>query len=452
MKFMRNVLCLLLVLVFCVGCGASPGTSPATPSGAEARYALCTAAYPAYPAYVDAADFYTKNGSFDEAGYEKAMARQAADYAALGITPLSEEQTAGVLRFAARTVPVICPGEENVVYSPVNLYLALAMLTEMADGDTQTQLLGLLEAGETNALRESAQQIWKNTYVSDGKTVCTPANSVWLNQQMSFHKETLQILADSYYASSYQVAMGTAEADSAIADWVNGQTGGLLNAQIRTDALQLLAIYSALYFKAAWQDTFSTSRTASEIFHASDGKEETCDFMHMSCPGSYRKGENYTAAIRYLKNSHDRITFILPDKGTSLREVLASPTLFTELSPTHSAEITWSMPKFDVSSKLDLIGSLKSLGVTDAFDENAADFSRITDQEAVVDRISHVARMKVDEEGMEAAAYTEISMKTTAALAEEQVKVEMHLNRPFLVIVNSSDGLPLFLTAVCSVT
>ena len=110
------------------------------------------------------------------------------------------------------------------------------------------------------------------------------------------------------------------------------------------------------------------------------------------------------------------------------------------------------MPKFDVSSKLDLIGSLKSLGVTDAFDENAADFSRITDQEAVVDRISHVARMKVDEEGMEAAAYTEISMKATAALAEEQVKVKMHLNRPFLVIVNSPDGLPLFLTAVCSVT
>ena len=452
MKSMRNVLCLLLVLAFCVGCGATPGTTPGTPSGTEIRYALCTAAYPAYPADVDAADYYQKNGSFDEEGYEKALAGQAADYAALGIEPLSEEQTAGVRRFAARTVPVICPGEENTVYSPVNLYLALAMLTEMAGGNTQTQLLSLLEAGETGALRESAQQIWKNTYVSDGKTICTLANSVWLNQQLPFHKETLQILADFYYASSYQTAMGTAEADRAIADWVNGQTGGLLNAQIQTDALQLLAIYSALYFKAAWQDAFSASQTASDTFRASDGKEETCDFMHMSCPGSYQKGENYTAAVRYLKNSQDRMTFVLPDEGTSLREVLASPTLFTELSPTHGAEITWSMPKFDVASKLDLIESLKSLGVTDAFDENTADFSRITDQEAVVDRINHVARMKVDEEGMEAAAYTEISIKTTAAPAEEPARVEMNLNRPFLVIVSTSDGLPLFIAAVCSVT
>jgi len=447
---MRSILCLLLVLAFCVGCGAVPGTTPGTPSGTEAQYALCKAVYPTYPAYVDAADYYQKNGSFDADGYEKALSRQAADYAALAIEPLSREQTAGVLRFAARTVPVICPGEENTVYSPVNLYLALAMLTEMADGDTQAQLLGLLEAGEINALRESAQQIWKNTYVSDGKTVCTLANSVWLNQQLPFHEETLQLLADSYYASSYRVAMGTTEADSAIADWVNGQTGGLLNAQIQTDALQLLAIYSALYFKAAWQDAFSASQTASDIFHTSDGKKETCDFMHMSCSGSYQKGENYTAAVRYLKNSQDRMTFILPDEGTSLKEVLASPTFFTELSPAQNARITWSLPKFDVSSRLDLIESLKSLGVTDAFDENAADFSRISDQEAVVDRINHVARMKVDEEGIEAAAYTEITMKTTAAPAEEPLQVEMNLNRPFLVIVSTSDGLPLFVTAVCS--
>ena len=55
----------------------------------------------------------------------------------------------------------------------------------------------------------------------------------------------------------------------------------------------------------------------------------------------------------------------------------------------------------------------------------------------------------VDENGVEAAAYTEISMNETAALVEPEPPLEMRLDRPFPYGVRSADGTLLFV-GVCA--
>ena len=65
-----------------------------------------------------------------------------------------------------------------------------------------------------------------------------------------------------------------------------------------------------------------------------------------------------------------------------------------------------------------------------------------------VTQVQHAARVKLDEEGCEAAAFTAIIAEATAAMPQELPVVEMNLNRPFAFVITGVDGLPLFVGAV----
>lgn len=61
------------------------------------------------------------------------------------------------------------------------------------------------------------------------------------------------------------------------------------------------------------------------------------------------------------------------------------------------------------------------------------------------------ARVKVDEDGVEGAAYTEAIVDLKCAEAPGAKPVEMCLDRPFVFVVATSDGIPLFVGTVQSV-
>ncbi len=113
--------------------------------------------------------------------------------------------------------------------------------------------------------------------------------------------------------------------------------------------------------------------------------------------------------------------------------------------------VNLSVPWFDVASDLDLISGLHQLGIRDVFDSARSDFSPISDapemEEAIITQAQHAARVKMDEEGCEAAAYTVMMTEEVSALAPGE-EVDFILNRPFLFAITGADGLPLFVGIV----
>ena len=143
------------------------------------------------------------------------------------------------------------------------------------------------------------------------------------------------------------------------------------------------------------------------------------------------------------------MTFYLPDEGVTVEELWQQENFLGEelAVPTHVVRVNWSVPKFDLHDSLKLNDALQALGVTDAFDENKADFAPLTEQPAYVKSVNQAARVKIDEEGVEAAAYTEVDTNAAAAPPQEMPEEEMNLNRPFLFVI-WKDGVPLFVGAV----
>ena len=163
----------------------------------------------------------------------------------------------------------------------------------------------------------------------------------------------------------------------------------------------------------------------------------------------------YTVAELFFK-SGAKMRFLLPDEGVTLNSLIENGTVVGGLQVYDMGvcipvgKIHWSVPKFDVSSNLQLIEDLEALGVTDVFDDTKADFTPLVDldESAAVTSVQHAARVLVDENGCEAAAFTAITAECTAALIEELPEIEMNLNRPFAFMITGVDGLTLFIGAV----
>ena len=63
--------------------------------------------------------------------------------------------------FFSQSIPVFLSGNEgeNMVYSPLNVYMALSMLAETTEGNSRAQILDLLGAPGVHKLRQEANAI-----------------------------------------------------------------------------------------------------------------------------------------------------------------------------------------------------------------------------------------------------------------------------------------------------
>ena len=452
MKRLRAILCALLAGALLAGCGVQPRTDDKQGGGAAVdltKYAAREAAYPTYPHEPRYEDYFNENGEGDWDVYMAAEDEYLAALQKLGKGRLDQESAAPVLAFADRTAGAIFADSENRVYSPISLYAALAMLTEVTDGSTKQQVMDLLAADDTATLRQQIKDLWIGVYTDDDQSVCRLANGAFLWENAEVKQEAVDTLADWHFASTYRVPMGTEEADEAIAGWLNQNTGGLLSQEMReiqTEVDNLLRLYNTIYYKSSWRDAFESSRTREDVFTAANGAKQKTEFMHRTESGSYQKGDGYTAAPRSL--NYGRMVFVLPDEGVTPESLLQRQGFLAELTGDYNAaELVWSVPKFDVKSSTELNEVLRSLGVTDAFDGTKADFTPLTDNGAVVGSVMQAARVKIDEDGVEAAAYTEIVVDDSAMM-EMPPTVEMELDRPFLFVIFDYNNIPLFVGTV----
>lgn len=387
------------------------------------------------------------------------------------------------------------PQDAAVIYSPVNLYLCLAMLSEMSDGETREQikknLLGdffsvcadvpgstseeelaeILREEEQKHIRQCSSLLYENTLSEK----CTLGNSLWLNEGLSIQKKLLTTIQRRYRTVCESGIMGSDRFDQKIQRWLNEQTGGKLDdlivKDIQTSGSTMLLMLSAINFEDQWdsiffdkesttKDTFYGQRqyTCGNTTEEEKVDEVTCDFMHASIDAMGADTEKYQAVS--LPLCENKLCIILPKEGVSVEKILKSKKAKDLLALCDSSNKKWeykridfSMPKLDITSKFDLKPMLQSLGVMDAFTGDRADFTSLTgdrDQEeyapVYLSDAHQTSRMMVDEKGCSVASYTEIVAKDAACLVEDVM--ELHCDRPFLFMVTNAEDLPLFIGVV----
>lgn len=348
-------------------------------------------------------------------------------------------------------------GGQNAVCSPLNIYMALAMLAEVTDGDSRGQILELLNADSIESLREQAGHVWRGHYNDDGLTTSILGSSLWVDSDYTCIKETAQLLAESYFASVYSGDLGTAEMNEALHSWLSEQTGGMLDEYVngvQMDALTVLALASTIYYQVQWTNQFHEEANTEGTFHGTAGDTTETFMNRLLLYGPYYWSDHFGAVALSLEDGSAMWLF-LPDEGVTPEQLMSSGEIFDFLAqdPDYyqssyqnkkSIKVNLSLPKFDIAAQTGLVEQLKALGVTDVFEAGTADFSPIIAEEdgGYVSEILHATRVAVDEDGVTAAAFTVI-MRAGAAMPPED-EIDFVLDRPFAFLIESQDGLPLF--------
>lgn len=357
--------------------------------------------------------------------------------------------------------------DQNSLYSPLSLEMALGLLSEGSDGATREQILEFLGTEDYSEIAKAvmtyADSITTTKEVNNDEGLEVPlddmyggyntalqiANSLWVGKEYSLQGTYLGVAHDSYDAESASVdftdPFKTCEIINA---WCEEKTNGLIQNMLNPDSVDpmlALILCNSVYFESAWMEPWGVHEGE---FTNGDGEVVTVDDMLFQTLNTYYETEN---AVAFGKRYISGATFIgiLPDEGKSLADIDLSDLLS---SKTYEYDVHVSMPKLNYDFTCEgLIEILQGLGVVDAFTPEALLTKLVNESDDLsVSEVLQKCKIELDENGTKAAAVTMISAKDNAIMMEEPTPVkEVHLNRPFYyMIIDENVNQVLFIGAV----
>ncbi|MBQ1315085.1 MAG: hypothetical protein IIY57_02740 [Erysipelotrichaceae bacterium] len=347
-------------------------------------------------------------------------------------------------------------GRENRVFSPVNLYFNLTALAAITQKDAKREIMELLGTDEENALTDYQRQ-WKDNQFT-GKTVFNYASSIWFSDQLKLKKQNLKDFSNDYYTPVFTGTTGTDEYTGAFQSWLNDNTGKMLTdyiSALKLDEKVRMALASTIYYKGSWMTGYLPENTRKEVFHSPEGDVNT-DMMHKSVSMICLDNPYFTGVFDFVGSGSEIALFLLPKEGVSFREMYDSEEFRRIVfdnqvndDEVKAQMVDLTLPKFDISASFALEEILPSLGIKGIFGAQSDAFGTISDEPLAVSAIEHACRVRADENGIEAAAYTVEEMAMAEPLQEH---VKLTFDRPFFFALKSGYDNTVLFTGVIANT
>ncbi len=347
----------------------------------------------------------------------------------------------------------------NILISPLSVSLALSMAANGAQGETRSQMLQVLSGGApldvwNQSLYEYTASLTASKFAEVGI-----ANSVWFrNEEVTVNPAFLQKAANYYGASAYKTPFdeGTVKDINA---WVKKNTDGMIDEIVeKIDSDMMLYLINALVFESEWQNVYNQRQVSDGIFTTADGRRQKAEMMYDTLY-SYLETDGAVGFVKEYKGSNFRFAALLPDEGTTAEDfakTLTEEKLSEVLNNVQNTKVKTKLPKFSYDYSVELKDVLVSMGISDAFDWQAANFSEMgtmeREKKLFLNKVLHKTHIEVGEKGTRAAAVTAVEVPGTSAPPPQEDPKIVYLDRPFLFfIVDGTMNLPLFAGVVNSV-
>ncbi|XP_029453739.1 alpha-1-antitrypsin-like [Rhinatrema bivittatum] len=338
---------------------------------------------------------------------------------------------------------VTSPGAStNVFFSPLSISTSLAMLSLGAQTETLNQIIEGLRLNHTDLPKEEIPRAFQHLIhmlnKPDSKLQVNTGNAVFIQKDFKVLDKFSGDMKHYYEATSFATDFkNTSEAVKQVNDYVEEKTHGKIVDFLTTiDEETLMLLLNCIYFRGEWEKPFSVNDTKIGDFHVDENTVVQVPMMFRS--GMYYKAhdEELGCTIVRLPYKGDASAFvILPDEGKlkQVEDALSRSTMKKWMSKLRYGSANLYLPKFNMSSTIDLKQPLTKLGMPDIFSD-AADLSGITGKrELKVSKATHKAMVSVDERGTEAAAVTAIEAMPMS------VPPIINCDRPFLFLIFSHE-------------
>ncbi len=379
--------------------------------------------------------------------------------------------------FAIKDLLYSLDENDNEIISPLSFYYAMAILANAADGNTKLQIenaLGMTVDDLNIFLSELEQNYNSGTFKYFNK-----ANALWFNTDLGELKQDYVSVINRYYGDSINEG-SFADGQKLVEEvnqWSASHTDGSIDSIIDESDLNeesFFLILNALTGGGYWGFPFDASETRFQKFCSRDGSQGLVEMMYQTEFGywSDERSEGFAKELdsgvifvgilpnegidiydyidemdadtisRFLKNVHyeDEVGTIKEKVGDSEYEIPIVDEHYTNLH----------FPKYKYEKEYNLNNTLSKMGLSDIFDANTCDFSRMADGALYVQQAKQKCTIEVDEEKAVATAVTLIEGGKGAGGYEVREKIyhDVVFNRPFLFAMYVNYDFPIFLGVV----
>ena len=372
-----------------------------------------------------------------------------------------------------KTVNDVDKSGKSFIYSPLSITYVLGMVNDAATGETEKELeqtLGFHEGG-IKAVNEYCKKLIDGLPKVDERVKLNIANAIFLNKNYTLKSQFGQDMQTYYDAKAEALDFSSPQTLSLINSWCSDKTNGMIPTILdEVNPNMMSYLLNAIYFKADWASKFDQNNTREETFAKENGSTEL-PMMHQNVLIQYLNNDIFSAVKIPYGSGLWNMMVLLPEEGKTTDDVInhfatcglsGVEGLICQITEDNIAtmkknyfspyEVDLKLPRFETSSDTDklgieggLVGLMKNMGINLAFDSYFAEIPNMCEVPVYIAMMRQKAKIKVNEEGSEAAAVTVAGMIELSAMPMEYPKATFHANRPFVyVIQEASSGVILF--------
>lgn len=335
--------------------------------------------------------------------------------------------------------------EGNMFLSPYSIFTAMAMCYEGAESTTKEEMSNVFHFPlNKNVLEISLQRTIKQINSDNENYELETANALWIQQNFPVKEQYISNV-ETYYSgnvTNLDFVGQPEESKNIINEWVAEKTNDKIKDPISDGVINdytRLIITNAVYFNGKWLNEFNEEGTAKRDFYISEDDDIKVDTMYTKQYFNYSESSDAKMLELPYKGDNLCMYVVLPDENNIASfEKSFSVSDYEELKSGMDSEYevkTW-LPKFKFESDTDLSDMLIRMGVKDAFNDQNADLSGISDEYLMISKVLHQAFVDVQETGTEAAAATEVAVETTSAVDVEPIpEREFRADHPFMFFI-----------------
>lgn len=339
----------------------------------------------------------------------------------------------------------------NTLCSPFAIFLILAVVAKAADDEIRQAVIDTLGVESLERLEEIVAEACEFSNIDCEIVSQIARTSVWVKDGLRIDIDLLKDMASPFNTDSFVCEMGSEEANDELKNWFNESTNGFLKEMTGSFTLpkeSVLDLIATIYYASSWKNEFDESEK-DIIFNGVKSKNKIKAFEGRDW-SDILIGDNFSVYERPLNVGS--MFFILPnEENIPVEDVMADPKLFDMISDSYHyenrvyADVFVKIPEFDVSSDGDITKEIKSLGLDILFNPAKCDFKNLnkSDVPVFVGNVIQASRIKVNKEGVEAAAAVEMVCYAGCMPQFPEKKIEFILDRPFGYVLIGAGGIPI---------
>ncbi|KAG7470955.1 hypothetical protein MATL_G00119390 [Megalops atlanticus] len=357
-------------------------------------------------------------------------------------------------------------GEDNIIFSPLSVAVALGMVELGARGATLNEIrqavgYSHLRAGDEFSLLRNLTQAMS---ADETQNVVKLANSLFLQTGVHFNPDFLKLMKKYFRAEIETVDFSESAAVAEhINAWVENHTESKIRDLLSADdfsSVTRLTLVNAIYFRGSWKNQFRPENTRTFSFSKDDGSEVQTLMMYQQgdfyygefSDGSTEAGGVYQVLEMPYEGEDMSMMIVLPRQEVplaALEPIIKAQLLEEWANNVKRQKVEVYLPRFKVEQRIDLRETLQELGIKNIFTKDA-DLSAMAGEMAdgkdlFVGKAVQKAYLEVTEEGAEGAAGSGMIALTRTLVLYPQVMAD----HPFFFLIrNRKTGSILFMGRV----